>query len=183
MTRRRTLDGIVTVAVILCAGIGVAGAQDRLVEAIKANDVAAVRTLLDTRVDVNAAKPDGTTALHWAVDRDSPEIVQLLIRAGANVKAANRYGATPLWLAALNGNAATIGMLLEAGASASAASPEGETALMVAARTGKVDAVNALLARGADPNVAEKVARPDGADVGRCRRTCSGHRGARRARS
>ena len=43
---------------------------------------------------------------------------------------------------------------------------------MVAARTGKVDAVKALLARGADPNVAEEVARPDGADVGRCRRTC-----------
>jgi uncharacterized protein len=156
MMRRRTFDGIVTVALILCAGIGVARAQDGLVEAIQANDVAAIRTLLDKRTDVNAAKPDGTTALHWAVDRDSPEIVQLLIRAGADVKAANRYGVTPLWLAALNGNAVTIGMLLEAGAGASEASPEGETALMVAARTGKVDAVNALLGRGADPNAAEK---------------------------
>ena len=88
---------------------------------ITANDVAAVRALLDKHADVNAARPDGTTALHWAVDRDAPEIVQLLVRAGANVKAANRYGATPLWLAALNGNAATIGMLLEAAPSASAA--------------------------------------------------------------
>jgi ankyrin repeat protein len=156
MTRRRTLERILTLAAILCAGTSVTGAQDRLVDAIEANDAAAIRTLLDKRADVNATKPDGTTALHWAVDHDSPEIVQLLIRAGANVKAANRYGATPLWLAALNGNAATIGMLLEAGASPSEASPEGETALMVAARTGKIDAVNVLLARGADPNVAEK---------------------------
>jgi ankyrin repeat protein len=101
-------------------------------------------------------QPDGTTALHWAVERDAIEIVQLLIRAGANVKATNRYGATPLWLASLNGNAATIGVLLEAGADPSAASDEGETALMVAARTGKIDAVNLLLARGADPNVKEQ---------------------------
>ena len=56
MTRRRTLDGIVTVAVILCAGIGVAGAQDRLIDAITANDVAAVRALLDKHADVNAAQ-------------------------------------------------------------------------------------------------------------------------------
>jgi ankyrin repeat protein len=153
---RTILVGTITVALMLCAGIGAAGAQDRLIDAVDAGDIATVRALLDKKADVNAARPDGTTPLHWAVDRDAPEIVQLLVRAGANVKAANRYGATPLWLAALNGNATTIGMLIEAGASASEASPEGETALMVAARTGKVDAVNLLLARGADPNVAEK---------------------------
>jgi ankyrin repeat protein len=135
--------------------ISAAHAQTRLVEAIKANDVTAVRAVLATRVDVNAVQPDGTTALHWAVDRDAAEIVQLLIRAGANVKATNRYGATPLWLAALNGNAATIGMLLEAGADVAARSAEGETALMVAARTGTLDAVNTLLARGADANATE----------------------------
>ena len=64
-----------------------------------------MRALIDKRVDVNATQPDGTTPLHWAVDRDRPDIVQMLIRAGANVKAANRYGVTPLWLASVNGNA------------------------------------------------------------------------------
>jgi uncharacterized protein len=141
--------------VSLCVAVSAAQAQSRLLDAIKANDASAVRALLETRADVNAVQADGTTALHWAVDRDAAEIVQLLIRAGANVKAINRYGVTPLWLASLNGNATTIGMLLEAGAEASAASEEGETALMVAARTGKLDAVNALLARGADPNATE----------------------------
>ena len=136
--------------------VNIAGAQARLVDAIKANDVATIRTLLDKKADVNAVQADGTTALHWAVDRDAVEIVRVLIRAGANVRAANRYGATPLWLAALNGNAVIIGMLLEAGADAATASAEGETALMVASRTGKLEAVNALLARGADPNVKER---------------------------
>ena len=143
-------------AAVWLVGVGISSAQGRLIDAVRANDVGAVRTLLDARADVNAVQPDGTTALHWAVERDAIEIVQLLIRAGANVKATNRYGATPLWLASLNGNAATIGVLLEAGADPSAASDEGETALMVAARTGKVDAVNLLLARGADPNVKEQ---------------------------
>ena len=117
--------------------------------------MARLRALIEKHVDVNAPQPDGTTALHWAVDRDQPDMVQLLIRAGANVKATNRYGATPLWLASVNGNAKTIAMLLEAGADARSANGDGETALMVAARTGKTDAVNLLLARGADPNVKE----------------------------
>ena len=139
-----------------CApGLCTAGAQSSLVDAIKAGDTAGVRALLDTRADVNATQQDGTAPLHWAVDRDSPEIVQMLIRAGANVKAANRYGATPLWLASVNGNARTIAMLLEAGADASSANADGETSLMVASRTGKPDAVSALLARGADPNAKE----------------------------
>ena len=156
MARRRRFDGLAAVALILCGGIGVARAQDGLVDAVKTNDVASLRTLIDKHVDVNAVQPDGTTALHWAVEGDSLEIVQVLLRAGANVKAANRYGITPLWLASLNGNASVIGALLEAGADAAAASAEGETALMVAARTGNADAVNILLSRGADPNVREK---------------------------
>ena len=143
-------------ATVWLVSAGISSAQGRLIDAVRANDAGAVRTLLDARADANAVQPDGTTALHWAVERDAIEIVQLLIRAGANVKATNRYGATPLWLASLNGNAATIGVLLEAGADPSAASDEGETALMVAARTGKIDAVNLLLARGADPNVKEQ---------------------------
>ncbi len=145
---------MMTVVLLVCV-TGTAGAQSPLVDAIKAGDTAGVRALIDKRVDVNAAEADGTTPLHLAVDRDAPDIVQMLVRAGANVKAANRYGATPLWLASVNGNARTMAMLLEAGADASAANAEGETALMVAARTGKPDAVSALLARGADPNAKE----------------------------
>jgi len=155
MTRKQTLAAIGAIVLVADIGISTAAAQGSLVAAIQANDVAAVRALVDKRVDVNAVQADGTTALHWAVDRESVEIVGLLIRAGANVKAANRYGATPLWLAALNGNAVVINMLLEAGADAATASAEGETALMVAARTGTLDAVEALLSRGADPNVKE----------------------------
>jgi ankyrin repeat protein len=142
-------------AFVLFAGAIPAAAQVALVDAVKAGDPVRVRALIEKRVDVNATQSDGTTPLHWAVDREQTEIVQMLIRAGANVKAANRYGATPLWLASVNGSAKTLAMLLEAGADASSANGDGETALMAAARTGTVDAVNLLLARGADPNTTE----------------------------
>ena len=77
-------------------------------------DRVAVRSLLDQKVPVNASQPDGTTALHWAVNRDDLETADLLIRAGANVTAATRYGVTPLYFACVNGNAAMIERLLKA---------------------------------------------------------------------
>jgi uncharacterized protein len=153
MTRPK-LVGWSTVLLLSCATVA-AGAEVSLVDAVKAIDKATVRTLLADRVDVNAPQPDGTTALHWAANRDDSELVDLLVRAGANVKAANRYGVTPLWLACMNGNAGSVELLLKAGADANTVSAEGETVLMTAARTGKVDAVNVLLRYGADVNAKE----------------------------
>src|SRR6266568_9214044 len=78
----------------------------RLIDAVKAADRDAIRALLQQRVDVNAAEPDGATALHWAARTNDLQTAEMLIRAGANVKAANRYGVTPLYLACTSGNAA-----------------------------------------------------------------------------
>ena len=71
----------------------------RLVAAVKAGDTATALALLAEKADVNAAEPDGTTALHWAVRNNDMTLVQRLIRGGANVKAANRFGVTPIALA------------------------------------------------------------------------------------
>jgi ankyrin repeat protein len=108
-------------------------------------------------VDVNATRPDGTTALHWAVRADDGETADLLIRAGANVAAADRYGVQPLFLASLNASAGMIDKLLRAGADPNSANPSGETSLMTAARTGSVEAVKILLDRGAAVDAKESV--------------------------
>jgi ankyrin len=130
-----------------------AGRGDRpLVDAARNADRDAVRALLQKKVDVNAAEPDGTTALHWASYRDDVESADLLIRAGANANAANDLGATPLWTACLNGSAAMVRRLLQAGANPNLALLSGETPVMIASRSGNPDVVEQLLARGANVN-------------------------------
>jgi ankyrin repeat protein len=59
-------------------------------------------------VDVNAPEPDGTTALHWAVQRNDIDLVTRLIRAGAKVNVKNDFGSTPMAEAAVVGSAALL---------------------------------------------------------------------------
>jgi uncharacterized protein len=140
---------------LAAASVGAAGSETRLIDAVKAGDRNAVRTLLKQPAAVNAIQADGTTALHWAVRADDIETVRLLLRAGAHVETANRYGVTPLMLAATNGSAALLETLLKAGADPGAAMPEGETVLMTAARSGSAEALQVLIAHGADVNAQE----------------------------
>src|SRR5438045_3811828 len=138
--------------VILLASSGSiarAAGDTRLADAAMKRDVAAVRTLLDQKIDVNAPGADGTPALHWLVRVDDFDTARRLIRAGADASKPNRYGVTPMALAAANGNAEMIALLLEAGADSNSADKQGETALMAAAKVGSVDAVKTLLDHGA----------------------------------
>src|SRR4051812_49110506 len=84
-----------------------AGAQtdERLADAAMKRDRAAVRALVEQKVDVNAPGRDGTPALHWVVRVDDLDTTKLLIRAGADAKRADRYGVLPLFIACSNGNA------------------------------------------------------------------------------
>ena len=155
MRWRKTI-GLVIVGLGLAA-TAVAAARAGLADAAELRDKTGIRTLLGAGGDVNAAQPDGTTALHWAAYNDDAETAALLVRAGANVNAVNRYGVPPLAQACKNGNAAIVKLLLEAGADANATMKGGETVLMLAARSGNIDAVKALLARGADPKARERL--------------------------
>jgi len=141
--------------ILLGVALQAHAAAPKLVDAVKNRDAAAIKALLDQRADVNAAEPDGTTALHWAVQTDNAAAVDMLIRAGARADAGNRYGITPIHLAATNGNAPIAEALLKAGANANSALPEGETVLMAAARTGNAGVVKALLDQGAVVNAKE----------------------------
>ena len=143
---------------LVVASVATAGAQPPrvpLLEAVKAGDTAAVRTLLDGGAEVDAAEPDGTTALHWAAHHDDLRLATQLLEAGAAADAATRYGVAPLALAATNGSAAMLELLLDAGADPNRASGEGETPLMTAARTGVVPAVAVLLEHGAEVDAVE----------------------------
>jgi ankyrin repeat protein len=125
-------------------------------DAAQRGDRAAVRAALARKADVNVAQTDGSTALHWAVEHDDIEMVNVLLGAGARVAARTREGVTPLQLAAINGSAPVLDRLLKAGADPNAAlTPAGDTALMMASRTGRTDAVRVLLEGGAAVNAKE----------------------------
>jgi len=133
-----------------------AGGDLRLVEATQNQDHEAVRSLLKQHADVNAAQPDGATALAWAAHWDDLETADLLIGAGANVNATNDYGVTPLALACTNGSSSMVAKLLKAGANPNAALLRtGETPLMTCARTGNAEAVKSLVAHTADVKAKE----------------------------
>jgi ankyrin repeat protein len=128
----------------------------KVADAAMNGDRAAVRTLVTSGEDVNAAQGDGMTALHWAARRGDAELVSMLLAAGANVRAATRLGGyTPLIMAAELGHAPSIEALIGAGADPKSATASGVTALMLAAASGQADAVKALVAHGADVNATE----------------------------
>jgi uncharacterized protein len=87
-----------TAALVVAASTMASTAEPdlRLVQAVAQQDTAAVKALLDARVDVNVARADGVTALLWAAHWDDLELVDRLLAARANVNAADDRGVTPL---------------------------------------------------------------------------------------
>ncbi len=150
MPHSRRVHGWLPVA-LAASALGAAAPDTRLPEAARAADRETVNRLIAAGSPVDAAEPDGTTALHWAVYHDDLAMAGRLLDAGADVNAANRNGATPLTLACTNAGTAVIDRLLKAGADPSVA-PSGAPPLVACAHRGVVPAVQMLMARGADVN-------------------------------
>jgi ankyrin repeat protein len=144
------------VGLLLFGATSATAASSEVADAAMRGDREAVRAALARKADVNAAQVDGTTALHWAVERDDVELAELLLTAGARVSARTREGVTPLRLAAINGSARMLGRLIRSGADPNAPlTTAGDTALMLASRTGQTGAMRVLLEARADVNAKE----------------------------
>jgi len=131
-------------------------AAPAILDAAKKGDTAELRALIRQEVDVNAAGPDGSTALMWAAYREDAEALKLLLAAQADVNARNAYGITPLLQASRVGNAEMVEALLKAGADLKAAERKGETPLMAAAAAGDANSVRLLISHGSDANAREQ---------------------------
>src|ERR1700729_3932063 len=104
---------------LVCAELCFAAAPDlRLLDAVKRRDHKAFTALLRDKAEVNAAQPDGATALAWASYLDDRDSALALLAAGAKVNTADEYGETPLTLACSTGDAVLVDKLLKAGADA-----------------------------------------------------------------
>jgi ankyrin repeat protein len=152
----KKLTSFVVFALFVPFVVTAEAAATDVADAAMRGDRAGVRAALTRKADVNATQVDGSTALHWAVERDDLEMADLLIRAGARVGARTREGVTPLQLAAINGSAAMLDRLVKAGADPNGPlTRSGDTALMFTARTGRADAIRVLLEAGAIVNPKE----------------------------
>jgi ankyrin repeat protein len=151
----KRIASLMLAALLLGTPAAHAAAAD-VADAAMRGDADALRLALARHADVNAPQVDGTTALHWAIERDDLAMVDMLLRAGARVTVRTREGVLPLQLAAINGSAPMVDRLIKAGADANAAlTPAGDTAVMMASRTGSTGALRVLMEAGANVNAKE----------------------------
>ncbi|MCZ6918220.1 MAG: ankyrin repeat domain-containing protein [Gemmatimonadetes bacterium] len=149
------LLGALTVVLLL----GVPAPESPVADAAMAGDIETVRSLLRDGEDVNAAQPDGMTALHWAAMKNNVAMAELLLYAGANGAATTRLGGyTPLHLASREGVGDAVDVLLEAGSAVGTMTSTGVSAIHLAAQAGRPDAIRALLEHGADVNARDTYA-------------------------
>ena len=93
--------------------------------ALTGSDIATLRLLLDSGIDVNVRSRDGQTAL---MCERSEEGVQILLDAGADVNAIDSTGLTALHFS-VSARKATTEKLLKSGANVHAVNDDGKTAL------------------------------------------------------
>ncbi len=147
------------VAILCIAAATQAFAQaqsDSLANLIQAGNRKSALDQIRAGADVNAAQPDGTRAIHWAVYRVDYELLDALIAKKARVEVTNEFGSTPLAEAVKLADARMVKTLLDAGAGVEGANQDGQTALMLAIKTGELPVVEMLLKSGANVNVVEK---------------------------
>lgn len=142
-------------ALVLTIALALLG-PGSLADAIQSGNRAAALEMISKGADVNAADPDGTTALHWAVHRDDADLVERLLKAGAKVNRVNDYGSSPMSEAATVGNVVVLQKLLDSGANVESPNADGQTALMIVARTNNVAAARLLMSKGANVNRSEE---------------------------
>jgi ankyrin repeat protein len=137
--------------------IGADAPESPVADAAMRGDVDVVRQLLREGADVNGAQGDGMSALHWAAERGSAELTEMLLYAGATVDAVTRIGKyTPLHIASRNGQAQVVSAVLSAGADVGARTdPGGTTSLHLAATAGDASVIELLVEAGAEIDARE----------------------------
>lgn len=124
-----------------------------LFAAVRRNMLMNVRALCEAKVDMNAFHssyfyPESRAAIQVAVEKGSPEMLEMLLHYGADVDHPSGYfrGAICLQLAAGAGNIGLVRLLINKGAKVNAKRSllDGRTAVEIAAENGRLDVLKLL---------------------------------------
>lgn len=133
-----------------------ASGQETLADLVRSgNREAVLAAITSPDIDLNAAEPDGSTALLWATYKVDHELVRALLKAGAKANVTNYYGSSPLTEAVKLGDVDLVRMLLDARADPNSPNQNGQTALMLASHIGSLKIAELLTAKGANVNAVE----------------------------
>ena len=135
-----------------------------LIEAIQANDLARVESLLnEPSFNLNAIDNDKNTVFHHAAIKGQAAIMQLLLRKRIDdftfkkkkkglttLNPTNTWEETPLYLAAKNGHIDCVILLHEAGADLQHSNWANKTPLHIAAKKGHFNILRYLISQEAD---------------------------------
>ena len=98
----------------------------RVIEAVKAGNIAAVEKLLNSGADVNQEDEQGWTPLNWAAGRGDLDTLRMLMERGADVSKVGRDLRTPYKIVLAAGHAEAAQFLWEAEAGTGGATSESE---------------------------------------------------------
>ncbi len=138
--------------------------DQRLIRAVKANDLALARDLVAAGADVNARDAIKDSAFLYAGAEGLNDILRLTLANGADVRSTNRYGGTALIPASEHGHVETVRILIAAGVPVNHVNDLGWTALQEAillgdGGPGQQEVVGLLLDAGADPDIRDREGR------------------------
>ena len=124
--------------------------------AIRKYDVEAARSFTENGESPNQTRPNGSTPMHYAAERNLDDFIEYLIEKGANINHPNKCGDTPLHLASERGNLEAMSMLIMNEAKVSEQNHKGMTPLHMAIFKGMNEAGELLAANGAEIEIRDR---------------------------
>lgn len=127
-------------------------------QAVKNDDIAALKAFFDAGINPNARNEGGETALTFAVAHSEMKTIKTLAEK-ADINAQDNLGQSPLHLALSTNKEDVFDFLLGKNADVNVGGAKGtltnQTVLYLAVTRGREDLVQKLLERGANPNIAD----------------------------
>lgn len=114
---RNNIKKLFYLLVVFAVSWSFAGSYDDFFRAVKRDDAAAVRTLLERGFDPDTLDPKGLSGLYLAMREPAPKVAAALIEwPKTNVEIRTRDDESPLMMAALKGHSDLARRLIERGA-------------------------------------------------------------------